>query len=86
MGPRFCDPGSIRTNAYDESGHQQSVREPVVPMKYLQPSFTVPAAPEKVTACEKCAYGTGDHADWCEEWQVSKKLDAIDAILAEAHA
>ena len=34
-------------------------------MKYLQPSFTVPAAPEKVTACEKCAYGTGNHADSC---------------------
>jgi hypothetical protein len=25
-------------------------------------SFTVPAAPEKITACERCVYGSGQHA------------------------
>jgi hypothetical protein len=33
-------------------------------MKYLQPTFSVgPAA--KSTACEKCVYGSGEHAEWC---------------------
>jgi hypothetical protein len=31
-------------------------------MMYLQKSFTVPAAPEKITACEACVYGRGHHA------------------------
>lgn len=35
-------------------------------MKYLQSSFTVPAAPQKITACERCVYGRGHHATWCE--------------------
>jgi hypothetical protein len=34
-------------------------------MMYLQKSFKVPAAPEKITACEACVYGRGPHAPWC---------------------
>jgi hypothetical protein len=30
-------------------------------MMYLQKSFAVPAAPEKITACERCVYGSGQH-------------------------
>jgi hypothetical protein len=30
-------------------------------MKYIQPTFTVPAAPSHITACERCVYGTGEH-------------------------
>lgn len=33
-------------------------------MKYLEKSFSVPP-PEKVTACEQCVYGRGEHAIWC---------------------
>lgn len=52
-------------------------------MKYLQPSFTVPAAPEKVTACEKCAYGTGEHADWCTIGRFQDKIRRdLDAALS----
>jgi hypothetical protein len=36
-------------------------------MMYLQKSFTVPAAPEKINCCEKCVYGSGQHAPWCPE-------------------
>ena len=35
-------------------------------MMYLQKSFTVPAAPEKITACEACVYERGAHAMWCQ--------------------
>jgi hypothetical protein len=35
-------------------------------MMYLQNSFTVPAAPEKISACEACVYGRGPHAPWCQ--------------------
>lgn len=34
-------------------------------MMYLQKSFTVLAAPSKITACEACVYNRGSHADWC---------------------
>jgi len=34
-------------------------------MMYLQGTFTVPAAPEKITACEACVYGRGPHASHC---------------------
>jgi hypothetical protein len=34
-------------------------------MMYLQNSFTLPASPEKITACEACVYGRGPHARWC---------------------
>lgn len=37
-------------------------------MMYLQKSFTVPAAPLKITACEACVYARGMHEDWCERW------------------
>lgn len=40
-------------------------------MMYLQKSFTVPAAPAKITACERCVYGSGPHASFCplnDEW------------------
>ena len=33
-------------------------------MKYLQSTFTIPP-PERVTCCEACVYGRGEHADWC---------------------
>ena len=33
-------------------------------MKYLQSSFTVGPA-VKSTACERCVYGSGEHAGWC---------------------
>jgi hypothetical protein len=36
-------------------------------MMYLQKSFTVPAAPKKIMACERCVYGSGQHAPWCPE-------------------
>jgi hypothetical protein len=35
--------------------------------KYLQQSFTVPAAAKVMPGtCEKCVYGTGEHAPECE--------------------
>jgi hypothetical protein len=40
-------------------------------MMYQQKSFTVPAAPGKITACEACVYGRGPHAKWCPERTVS---------------
>ena len=33
-------------------------------MMYLQKSFTVPAAPERIS--ERCVYGSGQHAPWCQ--------------------
>jgi hypothetical protein len=36
-------------------------------MMCLQTSFTLPAAPEKISACEKCVYGGKEHAPWCLE-------------------
>jgi hypothetical protein len=35
-------------------------------VKYLQPSFTIPP-PEKLTCCECCVYGRGEHAKWCAQ-------------------
>lgn len=35
-------------------------------MQYLKEKFTVPP-PERVTACEACVYGRGEHAAWCPE-------------------
>lgn len=34
-------------------------------MMYLQKSFTVPAAPGKISACEQCVYQREPHAKWC---------------------
>lgn len=56
-------------------------------MKYLQPSFTVPAAPEKVTACEACVYGRGLHSEWCPVFNAMVKLRAaVDRIPGGAFA
>lgn len=41
-------------------------------MKYLEAKFTV-GPPAKSTACERCVYGRGRHARWCEhgkEWRL----------------
>jgi hypothetical protein len=38
-------------------------------MMYLQKSFTFPAAPEKMTACEACVYGRGPHASHCPHFE-----------------
>ena len=38
-------------------------------MMYLQGSFTVPAAPGKITACEACVYGRGPHASHCPRFE-----------------
>lgn len=39
-------------------------------MKYLgKTPFTV-GQPAKSTACERCVYGRGQHADWCEWGQL----------------
>lgn len=31
----------------------------------MGPKFTIPP-PGRVTACEACVYGRGEHAEWCE--------------------
>jgi hypothetical protein len=49
-------------------------------MMYLQNSFTVPAAPEKITACEACVYGRGLHEWWCPVG--TRPLD-VEKILQE---
>lgn len=35
------------------------------------PRFAV--APEKMRACEKCVYGTGEHADFCDQAKPEKR-------------
>src|SRR5215469_6954254 len=40
-------------------------------MMYLQNSFTVPAAPEKITACEACVYGRGEHAEGAPRYGIN---------------
>lgn len=38
-------------------------------MQYLQPKFTVDVGkvnPEM--CCERCVFGTGTHATWCDRW------------------
>ena len=47
-------------------------------MMYLQKAFTVPAAPEKITACEACVYGCRLRAPWCQEGLV---LDPTGLLL-----
>ena len=51
-------------------------------MKYLDPSFSV-GPPAKVTCCEKCVYGRGEHAPWCEATPKSP-FDA-DKFFAALH-
>jgi hypothetical protein len=46
---------------------------------YLQKSFTVPVAPEKITACEACVYGRGPHAEWCRSQVLGHRDSALTA-------
>ena len=34
-------------------------------------------------ACERCCFGSGEHAEWCEYLPTYESLKKIDAILAE---
>lgn len=36
-------------------------------MLYQKPTFTLPSSPgaDKLTCCEACVYGRGEHAAWC---------------------
>lgn len=54
-------------------------------MKYLDKTFTLPAGPGegRITACERCVYGTGVHPWWCP-MPAMTMLEAIDALLREA--
>lgn len=54
--------------------------EETSPMMYVNSRFTVPAGPEISTACERCVYDRGEHADWCERRGVDADLVAtLDA-------
>jgi len=49
-------------------------------MEYLKPKFTV-GPPERVTCCEACVYGRGEHAFWCP-MLVYYTRDQVDKFLA----
>ena len=34
--------------------------------------------------CEKCVFGSGEHAAWCTNWGIIKDLNEIDRILEES--
>ena len=44
-------------------------------MQYLNSTFTIPP-PEKVTCCEACVYGRGDHASFCTYLTRIRELSA----------
>jgi hypothetical protein len=52
-------------------------------MMYLQKSFTVPAAPKKITASEACVYGRGLHEWWCP---VGMRPWDLEKILKKSHS
>jgi len=45
-------------------------------MKYLEKSFSV-GPPKKVSACERCVYGTGKHLEFCAKAVVFMPLKPI---------
>lgn len=51
-------------------------------MKYLNPSFSV-GPPAKVTACDRCVYGRGEHAYWCDYWLSVPACVWREALLSD---
>ncbi len=50
-------------------------------MKYLDAKFTV-GPPIKSTACERCVYGRGRHAQWCDHRPLM--CEECSSLLIEA--
>jgi hypothetical protein len=48
-------------------------------------AFTVPAALEKITACEAWVYGRGPHAPWCQEGLVLDPTGPTSPITPQIH-
>lgn len=44
--------------------------------------------PEKCTACIKCVYGNGEHAEWCEKRlpAPAEKVQPVETELESANA
>lgn len=53
-------------------------------MKYLSKSFSVAMPGRSPMACERCVWGRGRHAIFCESELPSARLDVIDAITEQA--